>query len=179
VVTGDKEIAARAASYRNLCFQPERRFYHTELGYNFRMTNLQAAIALAQLEKIDQHVEIKRRNAAAYTARLKDIACLKLPVEKDRVKNVYWMYGIELRDDARMDNQEFARKLREKGVDTRPFFIGMHEQPVFHRMGLFKNESYPVAEKLARRGLYLPSGLALREEQIESVSQALHDILGE
>jgi perosamine synthetase len=179
VVTDDEEIAARAASYRNLCFLPERRFYHTELGYNFRMTNLQAAVALAQLENIDKHIELKRRNAAAYTERLKDITCLKLPVEKDRVKNVYWMYGIELRDKARMDNQELARKLKEKGVDTRPFFIGMHEQPVFHKMGLFKNERYPVAEKLARRGLYLPSGLALRREQIETVSQALHDILGE
>ena len=88
------------------------------------------------------------------------------------------MYGIELRDEAGMDNQELARRLKEKGVDTRPFFIGMHEQPVFHKMGLFKDERYPVAERLARRGLYLPSGLALREEQIDTVSQALRDILG-
>jgi perosamine synthetase len=141
------------------------------------MTNLQAAVALAQLEKIDEHIIIKRQNAAAYTEKLADISCIKLPVEKEWAKNVYWMYGIELRDEVKMDNEELALKLKEKGVDTRPFFIGMHEQPVFHEMGLFKNERYPVAERLARKGLYLPSGLALRKEQIEAVCQALHEIL--
>ena len=177
VVTNDGEIAERAKSYRNLCFRPEKRFYHTELGYNFRMTNLQAAVALAQLEQIDRHIRIKRRMAAAYNERLADIGSIKLPAEKDWARNVYWMYGIELKDDAGMNNEELATKLKEKGIDTRPFFIGMHEQPVFHKMGLFKNERYPIAERLARRGLYLPSGLALKDEQIDIVSEALHDIL--
>jgi perosamine synthetase len=76
-----------------------------------------------------------------------------------------------------MDNEELAARLKEKDVATRPFFIGMHEQPVFHKMGLFQNERYPVAERLARKGLYLPSGLALTQEQIDTVSEALHDIL--
>jgi len=98
-------------------------------------------------------------------------------VEKEWAKNVYWMYGIELKDGAGMDNEELARRLQAKGVDTRLFFIGMHEQPVFHKMGLFEEEHYPVAERLAMRGLYLPSGLALRDEQIETVCKALHDIL--
>jgi perosamine synthetase len=178
VVTGNEEMASKAAAYRNLCFKPEKRFYHTELGYNFRMTNLQAALALAQLEKIDEHIKIKRQNAADYTQMLADIASIKLPVEKEWAKNVYWMYGIELRDGAKMDNGELALKLKDKGVATRPFFIGMHEQPVFHKMGLFKNERYPVAERLARKGLYLPSGLALRKEQLETVCRALHEILG-
>ena len=178
VVANDEAIAERARAYRNLCFRPEKRFYHTELGYNFRMTNLQAAVALAQLEQIDEHICIKKQNAMSYSQRLADIGSLKLPVEKEWAKNVYWMYGIELKEDAGMDNEELASKLRERGVATRPFFLGMHEQPVFHDMGLFLGEHYPVAEKLARRGLYLPSGLALKEEQIETVCQALHDILG-
>jgi len=177
VATNDEVIAERARSYRNLCFQPGKRFYHTELGYNFRMTNLQAAVALAQLEQVDKHIQIKRRNAIAYSERLANIDSLKLPMEKEWAKNVYWMYGIELRDAPGMDNEELANKLRARGVDSRPFFIGMHEQPVFHKMGLFRNEHYPVAEKLARRGLYLPSGLALREEQIDTVCRALLDIL--
>ncbi len=177
VVTNDENIAERARAYRNLCFQPGKRFYHTELGYNFRMTNLQAAVALAQLEQIDKHIRLKRRMAAAYHEQLVDIGSIKLPVEKDWAKNVYWMYGIELKDDASMNNKELATRLKEKGVDSRPFFLGMHEQPVFHKMGLFKNENYPVAERLARRGLYLPSGLALKDEQIDIVSEALHDIL--
>ena len=177
VVTSDEVVAERAQAYRNLCFRPERRFYHTALGYNFRMSNLQAAVACAQLEQIDKHVLIKRQNATLYNERLKDIDRIKLPAEKEWAKNVYWMYGIELKDKAGMDNEELARRLKAKGVETRPFFLGMHEQPVFHKMGLFRGERYPVAERLARRGLYLPSGLALREEQIETVCEALHDIL--
>ncbi|MFC1964599.1 DegT/DnrJ/EryC1/StrS family aminotransferase [Chloroflexota bacterium] len=178
VVTSDETIAERSRAYRNLCFRPEKRFYHTEIGYNFRMTNLQAAIAFAQLEHIDKLIQIKRRNAMLYSEWLRDIGDIKLPVEKEWAKNVYWMYGIELKDRAGMDNEELARMLQAKGVDTRLFFFGMHEQPVFHKMGLFEGEHYPVAERLARRGLYLPSGLALRDEQIETVCKALHDILG-
>jgi len=177
VVTSDESIAERAQSYRNLCFRPEKRFYHTELGYNFRISNLQAAVALAQLEQIDKLIQIKRHNAALYNEKLKDIDTIKLPAEKEWAKNVYWMYGIELKDKAGMDNEEPARRLKEKGVDTRPFFLGMHEQPVFHKMGLFREERYPVAERLARKGLYLPSGLALKEAHIETVCKALHDIL--
>ena len=160
VVTNDEVTAESARAYRNLCFRPEKRFYHTELGYNFRMTNLQAAVALAQLEHIDKHIRIKRQNAMSYSRRLADIGNLKLPVEKEWARNVYWMYGIEIKDDG-MDNETLAARLKERGVATRPFFLGMHEQPVFHKMGLFRNERYPVAERLARKGLYLPSGLAL------------------
>lgn len=177
VVTDNEEIAARARTYRNLCFRPEKRYYHTELGYNFRMTNLQAAVAVAQLEQIEKLIQIKRQNAALYKEYLTDLEGIKLSVEKEWAKNVYWMYGIEMKDEVKMDNEELDRRLREKGIDTRPFFLGMHEQPVFHKMGLFEGESYPVAERLSRRGLYLPSGLALREEQIETVCQALYDIL--
>jgi len=177
VVTSDEVIAERAQAYKNLCFRPEKRFYHTELGYNFRMTNLQAAVALAQLEQIDKLIQIKRRNAMIYSERLKDIDRIKLPVEKEWARNVYWMYGIELKDGAGMDNEELAGRLKARGVDTRPFFLGMHEQPVFHKMGLFKGERYPVAERLARKGLYLPSGLALKEKQVETVCETLHDIL--
>lgn len=178
VVTADAAIAERARAYRNLCFQEGKRFYHTGLGYNFRMTNLQAAVGLAQLENIEKHIAIKIHNASLYNRNLADIAEIRLPVEKEWAKNVYWMYGIELRDAAGMDNGELADRLRERGVATRPFFLGMHEQPVLREMGLFRGEGYPVAERLARRGLYLPSGLALTEEQIDAVSGALHDIFG-
>lgn len=177
VVTDDETIANKARSYRNLCFKPEKRFYHTELGYNFRMTNLQAAVALAQLEQIDKHISIKRHIAAQYNKSLADIDVIKLPVEREGTRNVYWMYGIELKDEAEMDNEELAAVLEKKGVQTRPFFLGMHEQPVLQKKGLFHNEHYPVAERIARKGLYLPSGLALKDEQIVEVCEALHDTL--
>jgi perosamine synthetase len=172
-VTNDRRLAERLRSDRNLAFRSDRRFYHTELGHNYRLTNVQAAIGLAQLERIEQHLEHKRWMGKAYTERLCDLPQLQLPVEKPWAKNIYWMYGIVLSDDVAMEADEFARRLRAEGVETRPFFLGMHEQPVFHRRGLFVSERYPVAERLARRGLYLPSGLTLTEEQVDRTVAAI------
>jgi perosamine synthetase len=179
VLTSDPGYAARVRSLRNLCFRPERRFYHTELGYNFRLTNLQAALGLAQLERFDEIVAKKRWMGQAYTERLKDIPFLQLPFEEPWAKNVYWMYGIVLGEEASMDATEFARQLYEQKVDTRPFFLGMHEQPVFLERGMFQSEHYPIAERLARQGLYLPSGLALTESQLDQVCEAVKAVLND
>jgi perosamine synthetase len=177
VLTNDPGYAERARSLRNLCFRPERRFYHTELGYNYRLTNLQAALGLAQLERFDEIVAKKRWMGQAYTERLKDIPFLQLPVEEPWAKNVYWMYGVVLDGAAGMDAVEFARRLRALEVETRPFFLGMHEQPVFLQRGLFQGERYPGAERIARQGLYLPSGLALTEVQLDQVCEAVRKVL--
>ena len=178
---GTFQNTERARCYRNLCFKPERRFYHTELGENFRMTNLQAAVGLAQLEQIDRFVEIKRKMAKKYSEGLAGIPGIKLPVEKPGVKNVYWMYAIELAKDSGFDADRLAAHLAERGIVTRPFFLGLHEQPVFHDAGLFVGERYPVAERIARQGLYLPSGLTITDEQIETIcgtiKAALEDII--
>ena len=177
VLTDDPGLAEKARSLRNLCFLPERRFYHQELGFNFRMTNLQAALGLAQLERMDQILARKRWMGQEYTRRLKDIQGLQLPVEESWAHSVYWMYGLVLSEETGMDARQFAQRLKERGVDTRPFFLGMHEQPVFHKRGLFLDEHYPVAERIARQGLYLPSGLALTEEQLTQVCDAVHEVL--
>ena len=177
VVTNDAKLAERARSLRNLGFKREQRFLHTELGYNFRLTNVQAAIGLAQVERIDDHVARKRRMAALYGERLRDIRGLCLPVERPGVKSVYWMYGIVLEDSVPFDAAALATRLREHGVDTRPFFLGMHEQPVLREFGLFAGENYPVTERLARRGLYLPSGLGLGEAEIDAVYAAVRKCL--
>lgn len=177
VVTNDEETAERARSYRNLCFKPGRRFYHTELGENFRMTNLQAAVGVAQLEQIDRFIEIKRAMAKKYSKGLAGISEIKLPVEMPGVKNVYWMYAIELAEESGFDAGRLAAHLAEQGIATRPFFLGLHEQPVFHTMGLFVDERYPVAERIARQGLYLPSGLTITGEQISKVVVAIREAL--
>jgi len=169
--------AERLRSLRNLCFRADRRFYHTELGHNYRLTNLQAAVGLSQVEQIEEHVRRKRWMGQAYTERLSYLQQITLPVEEPWAKNVYWMYGIVLADDVKYDASELARRLKIEGIDTRPFFLGMHEQPVFHKRGMFVGERYPVAERIARRGLYLPSGLTLTEAQIESVCQAVRKAL--
>ena len=173
VLTSDPQLAEKLRGLRNLCFRPERRFYHTELGYNYRLTNIQAAMGLAQLERFDQILDKKRWMGREYTKRLSALKVLQLPVEKPWARQVYWMYSLVLDESTGMDAQEFAKRLCAAGVDTRPFFLGMHEQPVFHQRGLFVNEHYPVAERIARQGLYLPSGLTLTEEQVGLVCDAV------
>ena len=178
VLMDDPAAAERAKSLRNLCFQEGRRFYHTEMGHNFRLTNMQAALGVAQLERMPEIVARKRWMGRAYTDRLKDLPALQLPVEESWAKQVFWMYGTVLDDAVGFDAVEFARRLAAEGVQTRPFFLGMHQQPVLLGRGLFAGERYPVTDRLARQGLYLPSGLALTESQIDRVCDAVRKVVG-
>jgi perosamine synthetase len=177
IVTSDAALAARARSLRNLCFEESRRFLHEELGHNFRLTNMQAAIGLAQIERIEESVARKRRIAALYIERLKDVPGLELPAERVGTKNVYWMFGIVLGDSLPLDAAALAERLHDAGIETRPFFTGMHQQPALRARGLFEGEHYPVTERISRRGLYLPSGLGLSDEQIDRVSTAVRNSL--
>jgi perosamine synthetase len=178
ILTDSETLAERCRSLRNLCFQPGKRFVHEELGWNFRMSNLQAALGVAQLERLDEFVSIKRRMGARYTELLKGTPGIQLPLEKTRyADNIYWVYGLVLDDALPFDGNDAMARLNELGVGTRPFFWSMHEQPVFRKMGLFAGERYPVAERIARRGFYVPSGMALTDEQIERVAAAVKEIL--
>jgi perosamine synthetase len=177
LLVDDDALAERARSLRNLGFQPNRRFFHTELGFNFRLTNLQAALGLAQIARMDDIVGRKRRIGQAYTERLSEMPGLELQVQQPWARSVYWMYGVVLREETSLDAEEFAGRLKARGIETRPFFLGMHEQPVLRDRGLFEKESYPVAERIARQGLYLPSGLGLEEAQIDLVCQAVREAL--
>ena len=177
VVTDDERIAESARKKRNLCFESGRRFVHNDLGFNFRMTNMQAALGLAQVERFDRIVEKKRWMGRRYTKLLDGHPMLQLPVEKPWARSVYWMYGTVLSEDSGMNATEFASRLKALGVDTRPFFAGMHNQPVLQKMGLFAGEQYPVTDRIEQQGLYLPSGLTLTEEQIQFVCDAVKEVL--
>lgn len=177
LVTSDDHLAKRCRDLRNLCFRPDRRFLHTELGHQFRLTNMQAAIGVNQVKRIEAIVERKRAIAAAYTARLGDLSGVQLPMEENWGRSVFWVYPLLLAEDHPLDAVSFAAALKAEGVETRPFFLGMHEQPVLHDMGLFAGESYPVTERIARKGLYIPSGLAITEEQMDHVCAAVRKIL--
>jgi len=177
VLTSDVKMAKRAESYRNLCFRPEKRFYHTELGYNFRLTNLQAAVGVAQMERIDEFIQIKRRLGEYYRQKLLKLKGVKCQIEKPWAKMVYWMYCIELDSALGLNAQNVMDALAKKEISTRPFFIGLHQQPALRELGLFKEEHYPVTERISRQGLYLPSGLALTEKQIDQVVAVLDEIL--
>jgi perosamine synthetase len=172
-VTDDEAPAELLKSYRNLDFNSERRFLHRRMGHSYRMTNMQAAIGVSQIEHIDQTIAAKRKLAGQYRARLKDVPEISLPVEKENVANVYWMFGVVLNERVPFDAEIFADRLRAKGIDTRPLFLGMHEQPVLKERGLFTGEKYPVTEHLGRRGLYLPSGTNLSVDQIDQICDAV------
>lgn len=177
LLTSDDHLAKRCRDLRNLCFRPDRRFLHTELGHQFRMTNMQAAVGVNQVKRIESIVERKRAIAAEYTARLGDLPGVQLPMEENWGRSVFWVYPLLLADDHRLDAVSFAAAMKAEGVETRPFFLGMHEQPVFHDMGLFRGETYPVTERIARKGLYIPSGLAITSEQMDHVCAAVRKIL--
>lgn len=179
VLSDDETLAARLRALRNLCFQQgAKRFVHEELGWNMRMSNLQAALGVAQVERLAEFVKRKRRMGNYYTELLRDAHGIQLPLPATAyAENIYWVYGIVLNDDVPIDAEEAMRRLAERHVGTRPFFWPIHEQPVLRRLGLVSVGSYPVAERLARRGFYLPSGLGLTDEQIEMSASALREIL--
>lgn len=170
VLTDNEELAKRAASLRNLCFLPEKRFVHEELGWNMRMTNMQAAIGVAQLERFDAFVKRKRAIGHLYNDGFKDLKELQLPVAKTNyAENIYWVYGVMLRKTYMNSAKLAMKRLFDLGVATRPFFYPLHLQPVFRKMGLFRNVHLPVSENLYERGFYIPSGLGLSDRQIEEV----------
>ncbi len=175
VLTNNKKFAVRAEFLRNLGFNNKKRFYHTELAKNYRITNLQAAVGVAQLKNIEKLVNIKRKNAAEYTKQLKSAKGLQLPVQKTWAKNVYWMYGVVLDASLGIDAEVFAKKLAKKGVQTRPFFYPMHLQPVLKKY--VQEGEFPISERIVKYGLYLPSGLGLKKEEITKVCSAIKEIL--
>jgi perosamine synthetase len=180
IVTDNDSIAEQCRSLRNLCFQPQKRFVHEELGWNMRMTNLQAAIGLAQLERLDEFVDIKKDMGRKYNELLSNIPGIQLPLEKtDYAENIYWVYGLILKEDVPFDAEAMMKKLADQNVGARPFFWCMHEQPILKKMNFFKDEQYPVAERMARRGFYLPSGLAITDDQIKKVAVCLKKTLSE
>ncbi len=173
VTTDDDVLAQRVRRLKDLCHTPERRFVHDDIGYTLRMTNLQAAVGVAQLERVEQFLAHKRWMAETYGRHLAGIGGLVLPQEQPWARSVYWMYTVRVTPEFGCGRDELMRRLRAKEVDSRSFFIPMHRQPVFLREGLFADEHYPVADELSDTGLYIPSGLTLTEAQIVRVAEAI------
>jgi len=177
VLTDSVELDTKAKELRNLCFTANR-FVHEELGWNYRMTNMQAALGVAQLEEIEAIVEKKRYIGNVYNALLKDIDVINLPIaKKDYCENIYWVYAITLKNRCSKTAKEVMEELGELKIGTRPFFYPMHKQPVFKKMGLFLDDYLPNSELLYEKGFYIPSGIALTMAQMEEVSDAMHKVL--
>ncbi len=178
VLTDDPAIAARARAYRDLGAQPDRRFVHDDIGWNYRLGSLAAAFGLAQLDGLDARLARKRAIGRAYRDRLQHIDDLVLPpTALARGPNSYWAAGLLLRDANRADVDGVIALLAARGIEARPFFWPMHRQPVFEHEGRFAGNAFPVAERISDAGFYLPCGADLPLETVDEVSSALIDIL--
>lgn len=175
VVTNYAWLADKLRLLRNLAFgQP--RFVHREAGYNFRMTGYQAAMGLAQLQKIDNIISEKRRVAQTYTCYLHDVPGLQLPVELDWAFNVYWMYAIVVKPEFGLTRNQLTKALLAYGIETRTFFCPMNQQPVLQSLSGFSNVLCPVADRLWETGLYLPSSYTLSEQNIKRIADSIQVI---
>lgn len=177
VVTNNKKIAERAELLKDLAHSPGKRFLHTDLAYNYRMTNMQAAVGLAQVEQIKKFISKKRQIARSYKKHLKGIKGIRLPIEEKWAKNVYWMYSVLVEDDFGLTRDVLMAELKKEGVGTRAFFVPMHRQPVIMKGKMLdKKAKYPVSEYISERGLYLPTGMALTEKDIVTVCNKVKNI---
>jgi perosamine synthetase len=176
IVTNNKNLAVRAKRLKDLAHNPNKRFLHDEVGFNYRMTNLQAALGLAQLENIKKYIKHKIWMAGLYNKLLKNVEGITLPVEKNWAKNVYWMYSIIINDNFGINRDQLQMELKKEGIDTRTFFISLHRQPALRKLGYLFGERYPITDYVSKRGLYLPSGLAITKEQIDFVCSMIKKI---
>ena len=172
ITTDNEEFAALARNLRDHAFSEERHFWHRFLGFNYRMTNLQAAVGLAQTERLEEYVKARRRNAALYTELLSNVEGVTTPPESVNVESVFWMYGVLIDVEAFGCSRDRLReKLAARGIETRTFFIPIHFQPIYAEQ--FAGQRFPVAERFCAEGLYLPSASSLTEAQVRYVVDAV------
>ena len=172
IVTDNKNLAEKIRILRDHGMDPQRRYWHSVLGYNYRLTNIQAALGVGQMERIDQIVEQKRKNAALYHKGLQDVPGITLPPEAAWAKNIYWLYSI-LIDEKKfgLSSQELGDRLKKRGIETRPLFSPVHQQPIYNT-----GQYLPISERLSRNGLSLPSSVNLNGDQIERIIQEIRNI---
>ncbi len=175
VMTSSDDLIEKVNYYKNLCFSKDR-FVHYDLGWNFRMSNLQAAVAYAQFEKLEKSIQKKKEMGARYQELLKDIPA-QLPVHKtDYAENNYWVFGLVLNDDVKFNAKEAMQKLADKGIGCRPFFYPLNEQPVFKKLGISDDIKRPVSARLYERGFYIPSGLGLSDADMDRVVKEVRSL---
>lgn len=175
-ITNNEELAEKMLILRDHGMSKERKYWHEVVGFNYRMTNLQAAIGVAQLKKLDTFVKTKRQIAKWYSEELKELeekGLIKLHPEMNWAKCVYWMYSILVEDKAKFSRDELMKMLEKHGIETRPFFFPMHKLPMYNN----NNEKVPIAEELARKGLNLPSSVNLTLDNISYICNTINTIL--
>lgn len=174
VTTNSLEIKKKVDSLKNLSFGKKNRFEHSELGYNFRLSNLQAAVAYAQIKGLKKIIKKKREIGKIYNNFFKDNISLKiLPFKNNYSKNIYWVYGIIVKKNYK---KKLVKHLNSKNIETRDFFFGMHQQPVLKKMKIVnKKEKFPNSDYLQNNGIYIPSGPDISYKQIKYVADTINN----
>ena len=180
IVTNNKKIFERSRSLRNLCFGVgENRFNHDDIGWNYRMSSMQAAMGISQLKKINLLIKRKREIGKLYFSLLKKNMFIK--IQKPSLKyadNIYWVFGVLLTSKSKLNREDVVQKLLKKKIQTRNFFYPMHKQKIFKKLKTFnKSSHFPNAEYLSKNGFYLPSGLGVTNEEIKYICKTLNVIL--
>jgi len=174
-LTNDEELAERMRVLRDHGMRPEKRYWHEVVGYNYRMTNLQAAIGVAQLAKIDKFINKKRKIARIYAEELSNIEGITLHPEMPWAKCVYWLYSILIDDrKLKVNRDKLMEKLSEQGIETRRFFYPLHEMPIYKEYARF---SYPISSSISVMGMNLPSGVTLSEDDIRYIARKVKEIV--
>lgn len=171
-VSNDLKIMEKIKKYRNHCANADKRYFHDDIGFNYRLTNLQAALGVAQFEKLDKMIEIKRSNSRLYNNLLEGTKNLILPSERCNVKNIFWMYSILVKDEN--TKNKLIERLKKEGIDTRPFFYPVNQMQPYKT-----NELFPSAEEISKKGILLPSSVLLKKNDIERICQIIKKVLSE
>ena len=180
ILTNNKKLYEKCKSLRNLCFGIGlNRFNHEDIGWNYRMTNLQAAVGFGQLKNINRIIKRKREIGNRYISILKN--CEKIFIQPQKLKyakNIFWVFGILLKKNTKISRDIIVRKLSYFNIQTRNFFYPMHRQKIFMKMKIFKkNSKFINADYLSKNGFYLPSGLGISNKEIDYVGKTLLNIL--
>ena len=180
ILTNNLKISEKSKSLRNLCFNNgDNRFNHDDIGWNYRMSSLQAAMGISQLKKINNLVKRKREIGKLYFSLLKKNTFIK--IQKPSLKyadNIYWVFGVLLKPNLKLNRESVVKKLLKNNIQTRNFFHSMHKQKIFQKLKIFsKKSSFPNAEFLSKHGFYLPSGLGITNDEIRYICKNLNSIL--
>ena len=173
VVTDDPDLAENARGLKHFSCVGDTHFLHKTIAFNYKMSNLQAAVGVAQMQRLEEFIQLRRRNAGIYNDLLGDVKGITLPPEAEWAKNVYWMYSILVEDDFGISRDKMVQELEKRGIETRAFFTPMHVQPCYKEL---KDDSFPVADELSRKGINLPSGSKLTREQIEYIVESIKSL---
>ena len=177
IFTNNKNYFEKFKSFKNLSFGKKDRFNHSDISWNYRITNMQAALGLSQASRLKSIIKKKKEIGKFYYRKFKDNKNLIIqPIKFDYAENIFWVYGILIKKGSKKYRQNIQKKLLKKGIDTRPFFWPMHKQDVFKKMHLFKNEKYPISEFLSNNGFYIPTGINLSYKKLNFIAYSINQL---